>query len=87
MERLKVFEGVPPPFDAMKRVVVPDALRVTHLKPSRNFAVLGPLCSEVGWRHGELITRLEGARKEKSAAFHVKKKAAVARVEQVSEMR
>ncbi|TFY64595.1 hypothetical protein EVJ58_g2526 [Rhodofomes roseus] len=28
LERLKLFEGVPPPYDPKKRVVVPEALRV-----------------------------------------------------------
>lgn len=27
LERLKAFEGVPPPYDTMKRAVVPDALK------------------------------------------------------------
>ena len=36
LKRLKVFEGVPPPYDKVKRMVVPSALRVTRLKPGRN---------------------------------------------------
>merc|ERR1712022_97178 len=35
MERLTCFVGVPPPFDKKKRVVIPQALRVTHLRPNR----------------------------------------------------
>lgn len=27
LDRLKVFEGIPAPYDKLKRVVVPDALR------------------------------------------------------------
>jgi large subunit ribosomal protein L13Ae len=27
LERLKAFEGVPPPYDKMKRMVIPDALK------------------------------------------------------------
>ena len=33
LERLKLFEGVPPPYDRKKRMVVPAALRVSRLKP------------------------------------------------------
>lgn len=33
--RLKVFEGIPPPFDKRKRKVVPAALRVLRLKQNR----------------------------------------------------
>ena len=32
MQRLKVFEGIPAPFDKMKRMVVPEALRVLRMK-------------------------------------------------------
>ena len=80
LERLKVFEGIPAPYDKTKRVVVPAALRVTHLKPGRDFTHLGQLCHEVGWKHWELIKRLEEARKQKSAAFYTEKKAATKRL-------
>ena len=33
LNRLKVFDGVPPPYDRMKRMVVPSALRVVKLAP------------------------------------------------------
>jgi len=77
--RLKVFEGVPAPYDKVKRVVVPAALRVTRLKPGREFTHLGQLCHEVGWKHWELIKRLEAARKVKSDGFYKTKKAALAK--------
>ncbi|KAG0081309.1 60S ribosomal protein L16B [Linnemannia elongata] len=32
LDRIKLFEGVPPPYDRMKRMVVPSALRVLKLK-------------------------------------------------------
>lgn len=120
--RLQVFEGVPAPYDKMKRMVVPAALRLTHLKPGRDFAHLGRLCHEVsarathaavggdrdirsrpqgpaltapllsnaplssppspqvGWKHYDLIQRLETARKAASEAAHKKKAEAVRRV-------
>lgn len=40
MERLKVYEGVPPPYDRKKRVVVPQALRVLRLKPGRKYCTI-----------------------------------------------
>ena len=76
----QVFEGVPAPYDTMKRVVVPAALRVTHLKPGRDFAVLGRLAAEVGWKHLDLIKRLEAKRKTESEAFYIKKKEATRRL-------
>jgi len=77
LERLKVFEGVPAPYDKMKRVVVPAALRVSTLKPSRKFTVLGNLSKQVGWKYNDLLSRLEAKRKVKSAAFYERKKAIV----------
>lgn len=35
LQRLKCFEGIPAPYDKVKRLVVPSALRVVKLKPRR----------------------------------------------------
>ncbi|NWZ72716.1 RL13A protein, partial [Acrocephalus arundinaceus] len=35
LERLKVFDGIPPPYDKRKRMVVPAALKIIRLKPTR----------------------------------------------------
>lgn len=35
LDRLKVFEGVPPPYDKKKRQVVPSAMRSLRLNPRR----------------------------------------------------
>ena len=40
LQRLKLFEGVPPPYDRKKRMVVPDALRVLRLKPGRKYCTV-----------------------------------------------
>ena len=47
LERLKVFEGVPPPFDKVKRLVVPDALQVLRLQHGHRFCKLGQLAQSV----------------------------------------
>eukprot|EP01126_Amoeba_proteus_P050644 TRINITY_DN59_c0_g1_i8.p1 TRINITY_DN59_c0_g1~~TRINITY_DN59_c0_g1_i8.p1 ORF type:complete len:125 (+),score=22.61 TRINITY_DN59_c0_g1_i8:1-375(+) len=70
LERLKVFDGVPPPYDRVKRVVVPQALRVLRLKPQRPFTDLGRLSSEVGWKYGSTIAKLEEKRKLKAATWY-----------------
>jgi len=75
LARLKVFEGVPHPFDKLKRVVVPGALRNLRLKPGRKYCRLGDLAGQVGWGHNELIKKLEHKRKVRGAAFHEKKNA------------
>merc|ERR1712083_942921 len=76
LDRLKSFEGIPHPYDRKKRMVIPTCLKVLRLRPERRFCKLGDLSKEVGWKHQDLITRLETMRKTKSAAFHEKKKAA-----------
>jgi len=57
LERLKVFEGVPPPYDKVKRVVVPQALRVLRLKPGRKYCTVGRLSHEVGWKYQDVVAR------------------------------
>lgn len=57
MERLKVFEGVPPPYDKKKRVVVPQALRVLRLRPGRKYCTVGRLSHEVGWKYQDVVSR------------------------------
>merc|ERR1712205_65588 len=75
MARVKLFEGIPAPFDKMKRMVIPAALKVMRLAPGRKCCVLGQLCSEFGWKHADLIARLENTRKEKAKAWYENKKA------------
>ena len=43
MARMKVFEGIPPPFDKTKRLVVPDALKALRLAHGHRFCLLAPL--------------------------------------------
>jgi len=74
LSHFKVFEGVPPPYDRMKRVVVPAALRVLRLKPMRRYTHLGKLASEVGWNYHDVVAKLEERRKVKAAAWYAKKK-------------
>ncbi|GMH71185.1 hypothetical protein TL16_g12478, partial [Triparma laevis f. inornata] len=74
--RLSTFEGIPHPYDKQQRKVVTAALRVTRLKPNRNFTVIGDLAASVGWKHKDLLASLEAKRKVKSAAFYAKKSAA-----------
>ena len=78
LARLATFEGIPEPYDKQKRVVVPAALKVIHMKAERRFTVLSNLSQEFGWNYGPLIERLEAQRKVKEQAFYVAKKADIA---------
>lgn len=57
MNRLKTFEGIPPPYDHRKRVVVPQALRVLRLKPGRKYCTVGRLGHEFGWKYQDVVSR------------------------------
>merc|ERR1711876_18175 len=70
MKRLQTFEGVPPPYDKKKRMVVPSALKVLRLKPGRKFCSLGRLSHDVGWKYQDVIETLEAKRKVKAEDFH-----------------
>ncbi|VFQ69695.1 unnamed protein product [Cuscuta campestris] len=72
--RLKVYEGVPPPYDKMKKMVIPDALKVLRLQPGHKYCLLGKLSSEVGWSHYDTIKALENKRKERAQASYERKK-------------
>ncbi|KAJ7542763.1 hypothetical protein O6H91_09G010600 [Diphasiastrum complanatum] len=74
LERLKAFEGVPAPYDKMKRMVIPDALKVLRLQPGHKFCLLGRLSAEVGWHHYDTIKELEEKRKAKAKVFYERKK-------------
>ncbi|KAL6745975.1 ribosomal protein L13a component of cytosolic 80S ribosome and 60S large subunit [Haematococcus lacustris] len=74
LERMKVFEGVPAPYDKVKRMVVPEALHVLRLQHGHRFCKLGDLAASVGWRHQDTIKDLEAKRKVKSAKFYEAKK-------------
>lgn len=78
--KLKVFEGIPFPYDQKKRMVIPDALRTLRLKARRNFCSLGDLASITGWTKAGIVDQLEEKRKVKSLAFYtLKSKKAEAR--------
>jgi large subunit ribosomal protein L13Ae len=70
LSRFQVFEGVPPPFDQVKRLVVPHALRALRLGPDRAYTVLGRLSSEVGWKYAGVVNKLEDKRRTRAAAYY-----------------
>ncbi|XP_062510361.1 large ribosomal subunit protein uL13-like [Corticium candelabrum] len=74
LNRLKVFDGIPPPYDKQKRMVVPAALKVLKLRPGRRFCDLGRLSHEVGWKYQDVVTTLEEKRKAKAKVYWENKK-------------
>ncbi|KAL0433031.1 UNVERIFIED_CONTAM: 60S ribosomal protein L13a-4 [Sesamum latifolium] len=72
LARLKVYEGVHHPM--IKRMVIPDALKVLRLQAGHKYCLLGRLSSEVGWNHYDTIRELEKKRKERAQATYERKK-------------
>jgi large subunit ribosomal protein L13Ae len=70
LDRLKVFDGIPSPYDVKKRKVVPDALKIVRLKPFRPFCVLGELAAQVGWKRAGILSKFEEKRQKKATKFH-----------------
>merc|ERR1712126_341076 len=84
LKRLQTFEGVPPPYDKKKKMVIPSALKVLRLKHGRKFCSLGRLSHDVGWKYQDVIETLEAKRKVKAQDFYnktVSKAKAVAEAE------
>ncbi|VDM41005.1 unnamed protein product [Toxocara canis] len=73
--RLKAFDGIPQPYDRVKRMVHPSSMRHMALKPRRKYCTVGRLAHEVGWQYQDVVAKLEARRKVKSAAFYEHKKA------------
>lgn len=86
MARLKVFEGIPHPYDTKKRMVVTDALKQIRLREFRPFCLLRDLCTRVGWKHNDVVERLETKRIERAKKYHESKVKAVKLREQKAKL-
>jgi len=73
LDRLKVHDGCPHPYDCKKKQVCPSALTVLRIKPHRKTCVLGDLSKRFGWKSFDLIKKLEDKRRERASTFFAKK--------------
>ena len=73
LERLKLYEGCPPPYDRKKKMVIPAALRVLRLKPGRKYCTLKRISHEVGWAHKDIVDKLEDKRRVRAQAYQERK--------------
>lgn len=88
LQRLKVFEGIPYPYDVKKRMVVPQALKVLRIKSFRKTCVIGDLSNMVGWKNKAIVEKLEQKRLAKSQVyFEAKKKKTAAKAKQINDGR
>ena len=68
--RLKCFDGCPLSWNAKKKMVVPDALKVVRLKPRSRHCLQGDVSTQCGWNNAELLRSLEVQRVGKNSAWH-----------------
>jgi large subunit ribosomal protein L13Ae len=80
-ERFKAYEGIPPQYATVKRAVVPEALKVLRLAAGHKYCVLGDLSHQVGWKHKEVVKKLEATRQEAASEYWAKKKESNAKYE------
>eukprot|EP01001_Neometanema_parovale_P011251 NODE_7491_length_762_cov_612.780908_g7247_i0.p1 GENE.NODE_7491_length_762_cov_612.780908_g7247_i0~~NODE_7491_length_762_cov_612.780908_g7247_i0.p1 ORF type:complete len:228 (-),score=73.17 NODE_7491_length_762_cov_612.780908_g7247_i0:79-708(-) len=71
--RLKVFDGMPKPWDTRKRFCCPMALRVLRLAPGRDCCILGDVANQVGWKNKAIVDTLEDKRRGESNKYYAKK--------------
>uniref|UniRef100_A0A7N0V5C1 60S ribosomal protein L13a n=1 Tax=Kalanchoe fedtschenkoi TaxID=63787 RepID=A0A7N0V5C1_KALFE len=74
LARLEVIDGVPNPYDKIKKMVIPDALKVLRLQAGHKYCLLGRLSTEVGWNAHETIKELEKKRKVEGQIVYERKK-------------
>ncbi|XP_036703000.1 60S ribosomal protein L13a-like [Balaenoptera musculus] len=84
LDQLKMFEGIPPPYDKKRRLAVPAALKVVRLKPTRKSAYLGRLAHEVGWKY-QAVTAALGEKRKDKAKIHYRKKQQLTRLRKQAE--
>nr|WCZ58425.1 60S ribosomal protein L13a [Paratrimastix eleionoma] len=70
LDRLKIFEGCPPAYEHVKKMVAPSALKVLHMRADRKCTILGDLSSSVGWKHGAVVKKLEAKRIARGHVWH-----------------
>ena len=61
LKRLQTFEGVPPPYDKKKLMVIPSALKVSNLQDNISIPVLG-ICCDI-WNILLQVLRLKHGRR------------------------
>merc|ERR1712129_132873 len=64
-KNLKAFEGIPAPYDKVRRSILPSCFREIKLKPNRRYAPVGRLAAETGWKYQEVIATLEAKRMQR----------------------
>ncbi|EFJ23775.1 hypothetical protein SELMODRAFT_102594 [Selaginella moellendorffii] len=73
LRNFKAYDGCPPPYGVVKKMVIPDALKVLRMRRESPFCLLGALARDLGWEGGDFVAKLEAKRKEKALVFYKRK--------------
>jgi len=57
--RLKLYDGIPSSLTAIKKLIIPSALRVIKLAPNRKYTSIGKIFSEIGWNKKKTLEEKE----------------------------
>mmetsp|Transcript_23281 Transcript_23281/g.45199 ORF Transcript_23281/g.45199 Transcript_23281/m.45199 type:complete len:196 (-) Transcript_23281:1670-2257(-) len=71
--KLKVFEGLPDPFNRMKRFVIPTALRISRLLTGRKYSILGEIGNQIGWTRKHIVDSILWNQNIESKLFYIHK--------------
>merc|ERR1712187_785660 len=74
LKRVSCYEGVPPQYDKIKRMIIPDALKITNLKNGRAVVKLGQISHSIGWKYARIVEELETTRIERGYKYYLAKK-------------
>ena len=61
-------------YENIKKLVVPNALRIVSIREDRPVTTLGKLATTFGWKYGEVVKDLEQKRLEKNTQKHAAQK-------------
>merc|ERR1712099_40393 len=74
LKRVSCYEGVPLQYNKIKRMIIPDALKITNLKNCRAVVKLGQISHSIGWKYARIVEELETTRKERGHKYYLEKK-------------
>ncbi len=69
--RVKCYDGCPLSFNAKKKFVVRDALKIVRLKPRSRFCCLGDVATICGWTKAGIINKFEASRAGANRKWHL----------------
>merc|ERR1712039_826878 len=74
LKRVSCYEGIPLQYDKIKRMIIPDALKITNLENDRVVVKLEQISHSIGWKYARIIEELEIIRIKRGYKYYLAKK-------------